>query len=374
MKNIGILGGGQLGRMLLQAAANYPVQTFLMENDDHCPAAHLCHHFIKGDIKNFEDVYNFGKNLDAITIEIESVNVDALEKLESEGVKIYPKPAALKLIKNKILQKQFYKQNEIPTSEFIVTQHAAELKEHINFLPAVHKIGEGGYDGKGVQLLKTKEDITKAFDEPAILEKLVTIKKEIAVIIGVADNGENALYPSIDMVFDQRLNLLDYQLSPADLSDKALWKVEAIALKVVKDLKSPGIFAVELFVDMDDNVLVNETAPRVHNSGHHTIEANYSSQFDMLWRIMLGYPLGNTNPILGAAIVNLIGEENYTGNAHYEGLEEILKIDNVFVHIYGKTQTKPGRKMGHVTILSNEKQELKHQANKIKHTLKVISK
>ena len=181
MKNIGILGGGQLGRMLLQAAANYPVQTFLMENDDHCPAAHLCHHFIKGDIKNFEDVYNFGKNLDAITIEIESVNVDALEKLESEGVKIYPKPAALKLIKNKILQKQFYKQNEIPTSEFIVTQHAAELKEHINFLPAVHKIGEGGYDGKGVQLLKTKEDITKAFDEPAILEKLVTIKKEIAV-------------------------------------------------------------------------------------------------------------------------------------------------------------------------------------------------
>ena len=374
MKNIGILGGGQLGRMLLQAAANYPVQTFLMENDDHCPAAHLCHHFIKGDIKNFEDVYNFGKNLDAITIEIESVNVDALEKLESEGVKIYPKPAALKLIKNKILQKQFYKQNEIPTSEFIVTQHAAELKEHINFLPAVHKIGEGGYDGKGVQLLKTKEDITKAFDEPAILEKLVTIKKEIAVIIGVADNGENALYPSIDMVFDQRLNLLDYQLSPADLSDKALWKVEAIALKVVKDLKSPGIFAVELFVDMDDNVLVNETAPRVHNSGHHTIEANYSSQFDMLWRIMLGYPLGNTQPILGAAIVNLIVEENYTGNAHYEGLEEILKIDNVFVHIYGKTQTKPGRKMGHVTILSNEKQELKHQANKIKHTLKVISK
>jgi len=302
MKNIGILGGGQLGRMLLQAAANYPVQTFLMEKDDHCPAAHLCHHFIKGDIKNFEDVYNFGKNLDAITIEIESVNVDALEKLESEGVKIYPKPAALKLIKNKILQKQFYKQNEIPTSEFIITHHAAELKEHINFLPAVHKIGEGGYDGKGVQLLKTKEDITKGFNEPAILEKLVTIKKEIAVIIGVADNGENALYPSIDMVFDQRLNLLDYQLSPADLSDKVLWKVEAIALKVVKDLKSPGIFAVELFVDMDDNVLVNETAPRVHNSGHHTIEANYSSQFDMLWRIMLGYPLGNTEPILGAAI------------------------------------------------------------------------
>jgi 5-(carboxyamino)imidazole ribonucleotide synthase len=360
--------------MLLQAAINYPVQTHVMENDENCPAAHLCHNFTKGDIKNFDDVYNFGKNLDAVTIEIESVNVEALEKLASEGVKVYPKPAALKIIKNKILQKQFYKINEIPTSEFIITQNSNELNQHIDFLPAAHKIGEGGYDGKGVQLLKTKDDITKAFDAPAILEKLVTIKKEIAVIVAVNDAGENALYPSIDMVFDQRLNLLDYQISPADLPDRVLWKVEAIALKVVKDLKSPGIFAVELFVDANDNVLVNETAPRVHNSGHHTIEANYSSQFDMLWRIILNYPLGNTEHILPAAIVNLIGEENNTGNAHYEGLEDILKIDNVFVHIYGKEQTKPGRKMGHVTILSKEKQELIHQANRIKNTLKVISK
>jgi 5-(carboxyamino)imidazole ribonucleotide synthase len=374
MKKVGILGGGQLGRMLLQAAINYPVQTHVMENDENCPAAHLCHNFTKGDIKNFNDVYNFGKNLDAITIEIESVNVEALEKLEGEGVKVYPKPSALKIIKNKILQKQFYKTNEIPTSEFIITQNSSDINQHIDFLPAAHKIGEGGYDGKGVQLLKTKDDITKAFDAPAILEKLVTIKKEIAVIVGVANNGENALYPSIDMVFDQRLNLLDYQISPADLPDRILWKVEAIALKVVKDLKSPGIFAVELFVDVDDNVLVNETAPRVHNSGHHTIEANYSSQFDMLWRIILNYPLGNTEHILPAAIVNLIGAENYTGNAHYEGLGDILKIDNVFVHIYGKEQTKPGRKMGHVTILSKEKQELIHQANRIKNTLKVISK
>jgi 5-(carboxyamino)imidazole ribonucleotide synthase len=371
---VGILGGGQLGRMLLQAAANYPIQTYVMENDEHCPAAHLCHHFTKGDIRSFEDVYNFGKDLDALTIEIESVNVEALEKLEAEGVKIYPKPSALKIIKNKILQKQFYKDNEIPTSEFVLTQNLAEVNEHSHFLPAVHKIGEGGYDGKGVQLLKTKEDIAKAFDAPAVLEKMVTIKKEIAVIVAVNDVGENALYPCIDMVFDQRLNLLDYQISPADLPDRVLWKVEAIALKVVKELKSPGIFAVELFVDIDDNVLVNETAPRVHNSGHHTIEANYSSQFDMLWRVLLGYPLGNTEHILPAAIVNLIGEENYTGNAYYEGLEEILKIDNVFVHIYGKAQTKPGRKMGHVTIVSKEKQELIHQANRIKNTLKVISK
>ncbi|WP_462251677.1 5-(carboxyamino)imidazole ribonucleotide synthase [Ferruginibacter sp.] len=374
MIKVGILGGGQLGRMLLQAAANYPVKTYIMENDDACPAAHLCHNFTKGDITNFDDVYNFGKNLDAITIEIESVNEEALEKLESEGVKVYPKPSALKIIKNKILQKQFYKDNQIPTSDFVITQNKNELNQHQNFLPAAHKVGKGGYDGRGVELMKTTADFAKGFDAPSVLEKLVHIKKEIAVIIAVNDKGENALYPTVDMVFDQRLNLLEFQISPADLPEKVLWKAEAIALKVVKDLKSPGIFAVELFVDIDNNVLVNETAPRVHNSGHHTIEANYSSQFDMLWRIMLNYPLGCTEHILPAAIVNLLGAEGFNGEAHYEGLNEILQLDNVFIHIYGKKDTKPGRKMGHVTILSKEKQELIHQANRIKHTLKVVSK
>ena len=374
MIKVGILGGGQLGRMLLQAAANYPMETFVLENDENCPAAHLCHHFTKGDISNFDDVYNFGKGLNAITIEIEAVNVEALEKLENEGVKIYPKPTALKIIKNKILQKQFYKDNEIPTSEFIITQSKSDLNQHTGFLPAAHKISMGGYDGRGVELLKTKADFEKGFDEPAVLEKLVSIKKEIAVIIAVADNGENALYPAVDMVFDHRLNLLEYQISPADITDKILWKLEAVALKVVKDLKSPGIFAVELFVDIDDNVFVNETAPRVHNSGHHSIEANYSSQFDMLWRIMLGYPLGSTEHILPAAIVNLLGADGFNGEAVYEGLNDILQIENVFVHIYGKKETRPGRKMGHITILSKEKQELIHQANRIKQTVKVISK
>ncbi len=372
-KKVGILGGGQLGRMLLQAAANYPVETFVMENDAECPAAHLCHHFIKGDITNFDDVYNFGKNLDAITIEIESVNEDALEKLAQEGVAIYPKPATLKIIKNKILQKQFYKDNEIPTSDFVVTQNINELKEHHAFLPAVHKLATGGYDGKGVQLLKKTEDIINGFDTHAVLEKMIFLKKELAIIIAVNDKGENAIYPPVDMVFDPLLNLLSHQVAPADIPDKIFWKAEAIALKVVRDLKSPGIFAVELFVDIDDNVFVNETAPRVHNSGHHTIEACYSSQFDMLWRIMLQYPLGNTEHILPAAIVNIIGENNHSGPAYYQGLAEVLAMDNVFVHIYGKNQTKPGRKMGHVTILSNEKQELIHKANQIKHTLKVVS-
>ncbi len=373
MKKVGLLGGGQLGRMLLQAAANYPVETFVMENDSECPAANLCHHFAKGDITKFEDVYAFGKGLDALTIEIESVNEAALEKLEAEGVLIYPKPAALKIIKNKILQKQFYKAQEIPTSEFVVTTSREALLQLTDFLPAAHKIGLGGYDGKGVELLRTSEDFSRGFDAPAILEKLVTIKKEIAVIIAVSNSGEIRLYPPVDMVFDSRLNLLDYQISPADLPQNLLWKVEAIARKVVKDLQSPGIFAVELFIDDKDNVLVNETAPRVHNSGHHTIEANYCSQFDMLWRIILGYPLGNTNHIFPAAIVNLLGADGFTGPAYYEGLQEVLQIENAFVHIYGKKETKPGRKMGHVTILSREKQELIHQANRVKFGLIVKS-
>jgi 5-(carboxyamino)imidazole ribonucleotide synthase len=374
MKKVGILGGGQLGRMLLQAGANYPVETFVMENDAECPSAHLCHHFIKGDIRNYEDVYHFGKTLDAITIEIESVNIDALKKLEEEGVSIYPKPSALEIIKNKVLQKQFYAENKIPTADFIITKNKNELKEeHVNFLPAAHKLAMGGYDGKGVQLLRNESELEKAFDEEAVLEKMVEIKKEISVIIGINEKGNTAIYPPVEMIFNNDLNLLEYQLSPAKLDEKIVWKAEAIALAVVKNLKSAGIFAIELFVDFDNNILVNETAPRVHNSGHHTIEANFSSQFDMLWRIILGYPLGNTKAIMDSAIVNLIGEENYSGDAKYMNLEEVLKIENIFVHIYGKKQTRPGRKMGHVTILSNERQHLIYIANKIKQALKVIS-
>lgn len=373
MQKIGILGGGQLGRMLLQAAANYPVETFLLENDAECPAAHLCHQFTKGDIKDFDAVYNFGKGLDAITIEIENVNVEALEKLEVEGVKVFPKPSVLKTIKNKILQKQYYEQHQIPSPKFIITNNAAELNEQEEFLPAVHKVSEGGYDGKGVQLINTKEDLVKGFNAPSVLEKMVNIHKEIAQMVAINEKGETALYPPVEMLFDHQLNLLDFQLCPAELEQKTLWKVEAIALAVVRNFKSPGIFAIEMFVDRDGNVLVNETAPRVHNSGHHTIEAHYSSQFDMLWRIILGYPLGNTEAILPSIMVNIIGAEGFSGEAKYEGLEEVLKIENAFVHLYGKKQTKPGRKMGHVTILSKEKQELIHQSNRVKSTLFVKS-
>jgi len=371
MLKAGILGGGQLGRMLLQAAANYPVETYLMENDLSAPAAHLCHHFTKGDIRNFDDVYNFGKGLDAVTIEIESVNEDALEKLQSEGVKVYPSPSALRIIKNKIRQKEFYLQQKVPTSPFIITNNIEELNNQSSFLPAVHKVAEGGYDGRGVQVITKKEDLSKGFDAPSVLEKMVTIQKEIAQIVAINDKGKVALFPPVDMVFDPHLNLLDYQISPADIPEKTKWQIEAISLAVVKGLKSPGIFAVELFIDDHGEVYVNETAPRVHNSGHHTIEANYSSQFDMLWRIILDYPLGNPDAILPAAIINLIGEQDYNGEACYEGLNDVLMLDNVFVHIYGKKTTKPGRKMGHVTILHRDKQDLIYTSHKVKQLLRV---
>ena len=370
----GILGGGQLGRMLLQAAANYTVETYVLENDPHCPAAHLCHHFIQGDITNFDDVYAFGKKVDVLTIEIENVNIEALEKLESEGVKVIPKPSAIKIIKNKIKQKGFYQVNEIPTSDFVVTHTKESLPHHHAFLPAVHKLGEGGYDGKGVQIIRTKDDFEKGFDAPSVLEKMVAIEKELAMIVAIAQDGTATLYPPAEMIFDPVLNLLDYQISPAILPEKVSWKAEAIALKLVKAFNSPGLFAVELFVTKDEEVFVNETAPRVHNSGHHSIEANYSSQYDMLWRIMLNYPLGNPDAILPSAIVNILGAEGHSGDAVYTNLNEVLSMDNVFVHLYGKKQTKPGRKMGHVTIMHSDYQDLRYKANKIKHTLKVEAK
>ena len=373
MKKVGILGGGQLGRMLLQAAANYPVQTFVLENDAQAPAAHLCHHFTQGSITDYDAVYQFGKGLDAITIEIENVNIDALEALEKEGVQVIPKPAVLRTIKSKIAQKEYYKSHDIPTASFVVTNTAAEINAHTHLLPAVHKIAEGGYDGRGVVTIEKAADAEKGFAAPAVLEQKVKIKKEIAQLVAVGMDGKTALYPPVEMVFDKTWNLLDYQLCPAELMQKVLWKVEAISLAVVRNLHSPGLFAVELFVDVEDNVLVNETAPRVHNSGHHTIEAHYSSQFDMLWRILLQLPLGNTKAILPSVMVNVVGAPEQSGPVQYNGLAEVLGIDNAFVHLYGKAQTKPGRKMGHVTILSSDKGDLTYKANKVKQSLKVVS-
>jgi 5-(carboxyamino)imidazole ribonucleotide synthase len=373
MQKVGILGGGQLGRMLLQQAVNYPVETYVLENDGECPSAHLCHHFTLGDIRSYDDVYNFGKALDALTIEIESVNTDALEQLEKEGKKIFPKPAALRIIQDKILQKEFYKENEIPSPEFVIVNSRKALAENESWFPAVQKLAKGGYDGRGVMVLQDASGINEGFDAPSVLEKKVSISKEIAVIIGVNERNQTAVFPPVEMVFDPVLNLLDYQVCPSDLPDHMLWRVEAIAMKVAKKLGSPGIFAIELFVDKKGIVLVNETAPRVHNSGHHTIEANYSSQYDLLWRIILDYPLGNTELIKPSALVNLVGEKSYKGPARYDGIREVLNMPNTYLHVYGKKETKPGRKMGHVTFIGDDKADLMRKAANLKKMLKVIS-
>lgn len=374
MKKIGILGGGQLGRMLLQEAANYPVVVRVMENNPECPAAHFCQRFVVGDVTKFEDVVDFGKDLDLITIEIENVNVEALETLELQGVTVIPRPHALKIIKNKIHQKTFYQQHHIPSADFAVLDTKQQIEDHQHLIPAAQKLATGGYDGKGVQLIHTKEDISKGFDAPSVLEKMIDIVKEIAIIVAVGQDQSTTLYPPVEMAFDPFLNLLDYQICPADIKEQTRWKAESIAISVAKKLNSPGIFAVEMFIDKEDHVWVNETAPRVHNSGHHTIEAHYSSQFDMLWRILLNYPLGNSTKIQSSIMINLLGADGFHGDTVYEGLEEVLKIPNAFLHLYGKTTTKPGRKMGHATVMSDEKQELLLQARKIKRTLIIKGK
>ncbi len=369
VKKIGILGGGQLGRMMLQEAANYPIDTYVLDLDPECPAARLCTYYVQGDINNFDAVFQFGKKVDVLTIEIEHVNIDALEKLEEEGLEIIPKPAVLRTIKNKILQKQYYDNHQIPTSPHVIVGNRTDIAEHEYMLPAVFKTAEGGYDGKGVQLVKNREAINDVHSAPGILEKMVDIKKEIAQLVAVDRAGNTALYPPVEMIFDPQLNLLDFQLCPADIDEKTLWRVEAIARSVAKNFKSPGLFAVEMFLDNQGQVLVNETAPRVHNSGHHTIEAHTCSQFDMLIRILAGYPLGDPHLLHPSLMVNIIGAEGYSGPVKYEGLEKVLSMENAFVHLYGKAETRPGRKMGHVTLLAHQQKNLVKQAHEVRKIL-----
>ncbi|MBK8659814.1 MAG: 5-(carboxyamino)imidazole ribonucleotide synthase [Bacteroidetes bacterium] len=369
---IGILGGGQLGRMLLQTAANYPVQTFVLENDSAAPAAALCNVFVKGDIRNYEAVYRFGKMVDVLTIEIENVNLEALFKLEEEGLRIFPKPAALKIIQDKGLQKQFYKTHAIPTSDFVLTDNETNLQQHLAFLPAAHKLRTGGYDGKGVEIINNETEFSRAFPEPSVLEKLVDIEMEIAVIVAKNEQGEIAVYPPVEMVFNPVYNLVDYLISPANISAEHTLRAQKIATQVTHAFNSPGLFAVEMFIDKSGAILVNETAPRAHNSGHQSMEGNFSSQYDMQMRVLLNMPLGNTDTICPSLMLNLIGEKGYNGPVQYVGLEKALRLKNTFVHLYGKSETKPGRKMGHVTILRKTTEELKVAAEEVRKHFKVI--
>lgn len=374
MIKVGILGGGQLGRMLLEAAKKFEVETHILENQENCPARLLCDHFTLGDIKDFDTVYQFGKKLDCITIEIEQVCVEALEKLEGEGINVIPRPAVLRIIQNKITQKQFYTNHNIPTSPYHITNQQKELLSLTHFLPAVHKIGMGGYDGKGVVLLKTAADLALGFDAPSVLEKMAEIDKEIAIQVAVSSDGEIAICPAVEMVFNPRLNLLDYQLCPAVIDQKTTVEAIKIASTLVRAFNSPGVFAIELFVDKAGSVLVNETAPRVHNSGHHSIEALATSQFELLWQVLLNIPLGSTEILSPSIMVNIIGADGHSGSAHLEGEKELAAKPNLHLHWYDKSETKPGRKMGHVTALNVKSQEAAGVADWIKKTIRTIAK
>ncbi len=370
---LGILGGGQLGRMLLQKAADFNISIVVLDPDPDAPCKNLCAEFVVGNFNDSQTVYDFGKKVDLLTIEIEHVNVEALEKLESEGVKIFPQPRIIKLVQDKGAQKIFYRTNKIPTSEFHLIETQRELSNHASFLPFVQKLRKGGYDGRGVQVMKSEDDFKKGFNAPSVLEKFVDFEKEIAVIVSRNENGEMKTFPAVEMQFNPEANLVEFLFSPANISKETAQKAKTIAEKIATDLQIAGVLAVELFVTTTGEILVNEIAPRPHNSGHHTIEANITSQYEQHLRAILNLPLGSTDLTHPSVMVNLLGEKEFTGHAKYDGLEKILAIENVYVHLYGKKITKPFRKMGHVTCVGSSIDEAFEKANFVKKNLKVIS-
>ncbi len=369
---LGVLGGGQLGRMLIQSGIDFNIPFTILDPDEHAPCATLAE-FHHGKLTDYDTVMKFGSACDVITIEIENVNTAALKALVQQGKKVYPQPEVIELIQDKRVQKAFYKDNGIPTAEFILVQNAAEVKSHASFLPAVNKLGKEGYDGRGVQILRSEKDLDKAFDAPGLLEKLIDFEKEISVIVARNEAGEIKTFPVVEMVFHPVHNLVEYLFAPADLSEAIIKEADAIAKTIITKLNMVGLLAVEMFVTKDGKVLVNEIAPRPHNSGHQTIEANITSQYEQHLRAILNLPLGDTTLILPSAMVNLLGEAEYSGLAKYEGFHEVAKLPGVHVHLYGKRMTKPFRKMGHVTIVDKDIARLKRTADFVKQTLKVIA-
>ena len=366
---IGILGGGQLGRMLIQEALKYDDEWFTLDPAKDAPC-HSISHFTQGNFDDFDTVFNFGKGKDVVSIEIEHVNVDALYELRECGIKVIPSPEIIQIIQQKILQKEFYLKHDIPSPEFQIIQNKSEA----NFrLPFVQKMNAGGYDGKGVQVIRTEEDLQKLWNEPSVLESLVDIDNELSVIVAINENGETKTFPVTEMVADPKLNLLDFNICPAHISENVEQQIRDIVKKFTKAANSPGLFAIELFLDKKGEVWVNETAPRLHNSGHQTQEGNANSQFEQLYRVLKTLPLADTDALGFSGMLNLVGEENFSGKVKYEGLVEVMKLPKTYVHLYGKSSTKPGRKMGHINILANSRQELLEKLIHVKSLVKVVS-
>ncbi|MDO4225398.1 MAG: 5-(carboxyamino)imidazole ribonucleotide synthase [Bergeyella zoohelcum] len=366
---IGILGGGQLGRMLIQEALKYDDNWYTLDPAKDAPCSQISH-FIQGDFNDYQAVMEFGKDKDVVSIEIEHINVKALEDLENQGVKVIPSPAVIKMIQQKMLQKEFYENNNIPSPKFQNIQSKSEA----NFpLPFVQKLNTGGYDGKGVQVIRTEEDLAKLWDAPSVLEALVDIDKELSIIIAKNENGEVKTFPVTEMVADPKLNLLDFNICPAQISTDVQTQIDEIAEKFIQSANSAGLFAIELFLDKNGKVWVNETAPRLHNSGHQTQEGNANSQFEQMYRVLKNLPLADTDACGFSGMLNLVGEEGFSGKVKYEGLEEVLKQPKTYVHLYGKTETKPGRKMGHINILADSREELMQRLIQTKTMIKVKS-
>lgn len=372
-KKIGILGGGQLGKMLIQKAMDFALDIYILDPDSTAPCKNLTPHFVKGDFTNFDDVYHFGKKLDIITIEIENVNTEALFKLHQEGKEIYPHPEILQMIQDKGLQKIFYQTNGIPTADFFLIDNKSQIEKYSDYFPFFQKKRKGGYDGKGVKKIIDKSSIASAFDEPSVLERMVDVQKEISIIVARNSAGEIKTFPVVESVFNPQAHLVDYLICPANITKNITEQAEQIARKIAQQLHLIGLLAIEFFLSKDGKLLVNEMAPRVHNSGHHTIEACVTSQFEQHWRAILNFPLGDTSLIKPAVMINLLGSDGFEGTAHYVGVENILKYNGVYLHLYGKKQVKPYRKMGHITITDKTISAALQKAKKIKELIKVTS-
>ena len=371
---IGILGGGQLGRMTLQEAYNLNLHISILDPSENAPCRPLANEFVQGDFKDFNTVYKFGKDKDVVSIEFEDVNSDALEKLENEGVKVFPQSKVLKIIQDKGLQKEFYKKNKLPTSPFKLIDKKEDLNNvGLNF-PLFQKKRTSGYDGYGVIKLANKDDLEKAFDEPSMVEEAVDLDKELSVVIARNEKGEIKHFPVVELEFNPKANMVEFLFSPANVSKSVEKEAYSLAISLIEKLEMVGLLAVELFLDKQGNLLINEIAPRAHNSGHQSIEGNLTSQFAQHLRAILNLPLGNTAIIKPSVMVNLLGEAGANGVASYEGMNEVLKMKGVYPHLYGKEMVKPFRKMGHITILDEDLEQAKVTAKKIKSMVRVTSK
>jgi len=372
---LGILGGGQLGKMLLAEARKFDIQTYILDPSKDAPSQFGASQFFTGNLMDYTAVYEFGKKVNLLTIEIENVNLDALVKLEAEGLPVFPSPKTLRLIQNKGVQKDFYVANSIPTSKHKRFENLDSLKSAIDSLtfPFVWKCTQFGYDGNGVKVVRSNSDLDNLPNVECIAEEMVPFKNELAVIVARSASGEISTYPVVEMEFHPEANQVEYVLCPARIDAAVAKKAQEVALKVSEAFNHVGLLAVEMFQTQNDEILVNEVAPRPHNSGHHTIEASYTSQFENHLRAILNLPLGNTASKVAGIMVNLVGEEGFSGTVTYQNIEKIMAIDGVTPHIYGKRETRPFRKMGHVTIVNEDMAEARKIAEEVKNSIRVIS-